>query len=50
MNGRPKVKYATINATGDVMAFTDDVEEGQEYRYRARMSRVQHPPRQVSNG
>ena len=36
-NGRPKVKYATIDAMGDVMAFTDDdVEEGQEYRYRVR--------------
>ena len=35
MNGRPMTKYATIDATGADMAYTDgDVEAGAEYRYR----------------
>ena len=35
MTGRPMTKYATIDATGNVMAYIDDdVEEGQQYRYR----------------
>ena len=35
MNGKPMTKYATIDATGADMAYTDTkVEEGQEYRYR----------------
>ena len=35
MNGQPMTKYATIDATGADMAYTDaDVESGVEYRYR----------------
>ena len=35
MNGRPITKYATIDATGADMAYTDGgVEAGAEYRYR----------------
>ena len=35
LNGRPMTKYATIDATGKAMTYTDDnVEEGVEYRYR----------------
>ena len=35
MNGRPMTKYATIDATGADMAYTDGgVEAGAEYRYR----------------
>ena len=35
LNGRPMTKYATIDAAGAAMAYTDDnVEEGVEYRYR----------------
>ena len=35
MNGQPMTKYATIDATGEAMAYTDaSVESGVEYRYR----------------
>ena len=35
LNGRPMTKYATIDAAGKAMTYTDDnVEEGVEYRYR----------------
>ena len=35
MNGQPMTKYATIDATGVAMAYTDaNVEAGVEYRYR----------------
>ena len=35
LNGQALTKYATIDATGAAMAYTDDnVEEGVEYRYR----------------
>ena len=35
LHGRPMTKYATIDATGAAMTYTDDnVEEGVEYRYR----------------
>ena len=35
MNGRPMVRYATIDATGAAMQYTDaNVEAGKEYRYR----------------
>ena len=35
MNGRPMVKYATIDATDAAMQYTDDeAEAGVEYRYR----------------
>ena len=35
MNGQPMTKYATIDATGEAMAYTDaDVKAGVEYRYR----------------
>ena len=35
MNGRPMTKYATIDATGADMAYTDGgIEAGAEYRYR----------------
>ncbi len=35
LHGRPMTKYATIDATGAGMAYTDaDVEAGVEYRYR----------------
>ena len=35
MNGQPMTQYATIDATGANMAYTDgDVEAGAEYRYR----------------
>ena len=35
LHGKPMTKYATIDATGAAMAYTDEnVEEGVEYRYR----------------
>ena len=35
MNGQALSKYATIDAAGKAMTYTDDnVEEGVEYRYR----------------
>ena len=35
LNGRPMTRYATIDAAGAAMTYTDDnVEEGVEYRYR----------------
>ena len=35
MNGQPMTRYATIDAAGEAMAYTDaDVESGVEYRYR----------------
>ena len=35
LHGKPMTKYATIDATGKAMTYTDDnVEEGVEYRYR----------------
>ena len=35
LNGRPMTRYATIDATGAAMTYTDDnVEESVEYRYR----------------
>ena len=35
LHGRPMTKYATIDAAGKAMTYTDDnVEEGVEYRYR----------------
>ena len=35
LNGRPMTKYATIDAAGKAMTYTDEnVEEGVEYRYR----------------
>ena len=35
LNGRPMTKYATIDATGEAMAYINaNVEEGVEYRYR----------------
>ena len=35
LHGRPMTKYATIDATGEAMAYTDaEVEDGVEYRYR----------------
>ena len=35
MNGQPMTRYATIDAAGKAMTYTDDnVEEGVEYRYR----------------
>ena len=35
MNGQPMTRYATIDAEGEAMAYTDaDVESGVEYRYR----------------
>ena len=35
MNGRPMTRYATIEATGEEMSYTDDeAQAGAEYRYR----------------
>ena len=35
MNGRPMTRYATIDATGAAMSYTDaNVEAGKQYRYR----------------
>lgn len=35
MNGRPMVRYATIDATGAAMQYTDaNAEAGKQYRYR----------------
>ena len=35
MNGRPMTEYATIDAAGEAMEYTDaDVKAGAEYRYR----------------
>ena len=35
MNGRPMVRYATIDATGAAMQYTDaNIEAGKQYRYR----------------